>query len=167
MTKEQYFPIAINMVNLIEEYCETYKEWPKQNNKENKTNNGTTSAKLISWLYTSGYMNGDFKYSSVLDNNGVTLKTRLDQLYSVYGRLSVKNDTFKIKIVESLIEYCETYKEWPKHCNKKQKTEKEIQGHRLACWLLHSNYYDDFKYKDIIGNDGISIKDKIDYYYNK
>ena len=75
--KLQYGNPAKKYVDIIEEYCIAYKEWPKQTEKEKQVQ-GKTGEQLAFWLSgTSGYNKNEFKY-------GEELKQRLDNLKSIY-----------------------------------------------------------------------------------
>ena len=50
MKAKIYRTAVIEFVDLIEEYCITYNEWPKQNNEENKTYIGSVSYEDVSLI---------------------------------------------------------------------------------------------------------------------
>ena len=84
------------MVKKIEEYCKKYQEWPKYKKYAHAVSDGITSNQLASWLATSGYSKGKFKYTDVVDENGRLVKEILDELYTEY-KLKKKEEYDKAK----------------------------------------------------------------------
>ena len=76
---------VILMVKNIEEYCELYKECPKQRDYEHKVSDGKTSQQLYRWLNDSGYNKREFKYINVVDENGNLVIDILDKLNVIYN----------------------------------------------------------------------------------
>ena len=149
--KEKYYEIVItpeNYVELIHKYCIKYKEWPKQRDtKEIQLNSGIskTSNQLAGWLNTSGYSNGNFKYSE-------SLESMLDDLKEKYYEIVVTPEDY----VTLIKNYCIQYNEWPKRLGTK-----EVQlnsgisktSGQLAVWLNNSGYSNgNFKYDESLKN---------------
>ena len=159
---------VILMVKNIEEYCELYGEWPRQRDVEHKIGDGTTSAQLATWLNTSGYNNGKFKYVDVIDEDGVKVIDILNNLFSKYGRVSQRSDKHVILMVKNIEEYCKLYGEWPKSHNKKCKVGDEMTSRQLTNWLYTSRYNSDkFKYEDIVDENGIKVIDILNNLFSK
>ena len=76
----------LKWVERVQEYCETYNEWPNKSkeSKNNKTKDETTSKQLCDWLKNSDFRTGNFKYLDVTDENGKPIIGILDELYKKY-----------------------------------------------------------------------------------
>ena len=157
--KEKYYEIVItpeNYVELIHKYCIKYKEWPKQRDtKEIQLNSGIskTSNQLAGWLNTSGYSNGNFKYSE-------SLESMLDDLKEKYYEIVVTPEDY----VTLIKNYCIQYNEWPKRLGTK-----EVQlnsgisktSGQLAGWLNNSGYSNgNFKYSESLESMLDDLKEK-------
>lgn len=69
--------------------------------------------------------------------------------------------------VLSIENYCKTYDEWVRIIHYPV-DESEKLCSSLYIWLKSSGYFkNNFKYKDIVGSDGISLQDKLDNLYNE
>lgn len=146
-------------VDLIEEYCCTYQEWPGSTNFNDKTKDGITAAQLRTWLGNSGYMSGNFKYAHIVDENGITLQQRLDKLFSQYGN----GRGAVLRWIEALKEYLTIYQKWPAKNNDKDKTRNGITSAMIYDWLHKSGYLTiNFKYAELMDENEINLKDKLD-----
>ena len=117
---------ADEVVELIEQYCMKYGEWPKKMKKARMQEvNGKTGWQLATWLgITSGYNKGQFKYSE-------ELKVKLDELKSKYYESGFTPEQY----VDAIEVYCTTYQEWPKF-KVKNKAANGRTGNQLADWLI-------------------------------
>ena len=155
-------------VDLIEEYCEIYQEWPDFNRKNARLIGGVTGEDLYKWLYDSGYNSGNFKYFDVIDRNGINIKDRLDTLYKKYDQLRVRRNIKIEHMVNNIEEYCYIYEEWPKAFCTDKKTKQGITAAKLYGWLYNSGYsIGNFKYKDLFDKNGYNLKERLDNLYNE
>ena len=70
--------------------------------------------------------------------------------------------------VHELEEYCELYKEWPKHGDYEHKASDGTTSHELACWLYTSGYNDKkFKYQNVIYYNGTKVIDILNDLFRK
>ncbi len=163
---------VLTWVHELEEYCELYKEWPKQRDYKHKVSDGTTSHQLANWLNNSGYNDKKFKYIDVVDFNRVKVIDILNDLFSKYGRVSQKSDENILLWVSRIKEYCELYKKWPKQGDYEHRVSDGTTADQLARWLNNSNYNKNnkkFKYIDVVDENGnlvIDILDKLNVIYN-
>lgn len=74
----------LKWIQELEEYCITFKEWPKSGDKKHKTKDGTTAYQLYSWLKNSGYMQNEFKYRDIKLDDGTLLLDQIDSLHIIY-----------------------------------------------------------------------------------
>ena len=149
----------LKWIQELEEYCITFKEWPKSGDKKHKTKDGTTAYQLYSWLNNSGYIKDEFKYKDIKLDDGTFLRDKLDNLSKQYERLNMYGDI--MKWYSNLEEYCITYKEWPKQGDKIHTTKAGITAYQLHHWLTRY-IQNEFKYKDIKLDDGTFLRDKLD-----
>ena len=151
----------LKWIQELEEYCITFKEWPKSGDKKHKTKDGTTAYQLYSWLNNSGYIKDEFKYKDIKLDDGTFLRDKLDNLSKQYKRLNIYNSI--MKWYSNLKEYCITFKEWPKQSDKIHATKDGTTAYQLYSWLKNSGYMqNEFKYRDIKLDDGTLLLDQID-----
>ena len=151
----------LKWIQELEEYCITFKEWPKSGDKKHKTKDGTTAYQLYSWLNNSGYIKDEFKYKDIKLDDGTFLRDKLDNLSKQYKRLNIYNSI--MKWYSNLKEYCITFKEWPKQSDKIHATKDGTTTYQLYSWLKNSGYMqNEFKYRDIKLDDGTLLLDQID-----
>jgi len=152
-------------VKNLEEYCETYKEWPKQHVIDKVCKDGTTSDRLSHWV-------SNFDYNSnknITDENGIFVKDIVDSLYKKYAKTKRGTNQSIINYVENITEYCETYKEWPKQHVIDKICKDGTTSNQLAYWLNQTSGYThgQFKYNDIINENGVKVKEILDELYDK
>ncbi len=151
----------LKWIQELEEYCITFKEWPKSGDKKHKTKDGTTAYQLYSWLNNSGYIKDEFKYKDIKLDDGTFLRDKLDNLSKQYKRLNIYNSI--MKWYSNLKEYCITFKEWPKQSDKIHATKDGTTAYQLYSWLKNSGYMqNEFKYRDIKLDDETLLLDQID-----
>ena len=150
-------------VRRMQEYCETYHEWPnsKKESKDNKAKDGKTAKNLVNWLNLSGYNRGEFKHANE-ELDGRSLQEILDDLKEKYKE---KDSILTLQEwVRRIQEYCETYHEWPnkKKESKDNKTKDGKTAENLADWLKHYGYNrGEFKYANE-ELDGRSLQEILD-----
>ena len=153
----------IQWVNSLIEYCEKYGEWPMRKENPKSINNGITSNQLYDWLYSSGYIKNEFKYTDIKYEDGRTLLEVIDDLKKKYGRVNNRVDEIKIQWAKKLIEYCEKYEEWPEAESKEKICSDGTSSYQLYCWLNGAGYIrGNFKYADIKYEDGRTLLEVID-----
>ena len=95
--------------------------WPKFREETKCTKSGIKGYQLAWWLNTSGYNEGKFCYTDVMDENGVNLKDKLDILHEKYKNIRKFDKEYVVEMVDAIEEYCKKYNEWPKQRDKIRK----------------------------------------------
>ena len=161
---------VLKIVNNIIEYCSLYNFLPRRDCYDCKTNDGMTSDDLSKWLYNTGYYDGDFKYSDVVNEDGVFIIDILDKLHKKYKKVSQVTDEYVLLQLSRIEEYCWLYNEWPKRNNKKNKISDGTTLEQLSKWLKNSKYgTENFKYNNVVDENGVKVIDilnKLSVIYN-
>ena len=161
---------VLKIVNNIIGYCSLYNFLPRRDCYDCKTNDGMTSDDLSKWLYNTGYYDGDFKYSDVVNEDGVFIIDILDKLHKKYKKVSQVTDEYVLLQLSRIEEYCWLYNEWPKRNNKKNKISDETTSEQLSKWLKNSKYgTENFKYNNVVDENGVKVIDilnKLSVIYN-
>ena len=151
---------VLKIVNNIVEYCSLYNFLPRKGCYDYKTNDGMTSDYLSKWLYNTGYYDGNFKYSDVVNENGVFIIDILDKLHKEYKKIAQRTDEYALLQLSKIEEYCWLYKEWPKRNNKKNKISDGTTSDQLIRWLEKARYgTENFRYNNVVDENGVKIVD--------
>lgn len=165
-TKKDSVGYVLKKFREIKKYCEKYQEWPKQY-KNPTTEKEKEAKKLNNWLCNSCYYSEEFKYKSIKTENNLTLQQELDKLYLKYSANKKGTISFVLKKVEEIKLYCNKYQEWPRYIDNPT-TEKDRESNRLYAWICYSGYLKkEFKYDNILSQNGVKIRYELDSLYNK
>lgn len=144
------------MVLRVERYCLQYHEWPKYFKNPSKEQQ-VESSKLNNWLNSSLYNKGLFKFSHVLDKSGISCQIKLDKLAKEYRKTPKRGMNYVLMVVDEIEKYCIENDRFP------MAKEGDKLATRLYYWLLYNKYFDNnFKYSDVLDENGRNIKERLD-----
>lgn len=101
---------VISKVRELEEFCRTHKVWPKQLSKDKQ------EVMFYTWLDHSKYHydRDDFLYIDYKDENGVSIKDRIDKLFLEYGHTNQMTELYKDRRIEEIQKYALKHNDFPK-----------------------------------------------------
>lgn len=156
----------LSIIDEIEKYCLKYMEWPElKTSSQNKWENESNF--LYNWLLYSGYPH-NFKFRNLKDQNGINVKEKLDKLFLWVNDEARKKGVLHAKEKVLLIEeYCKTNNEWVRSIREPHNDSERLCD-SLSKWLRYYGYFDNnFRFKNIIGDDDITLQNKLDLLYKE
>ena len=168
---------AVKMVNNIKEYCDTFGEWPRQNDNIHKTKDGTTSDQLSKWCYRVNFYQKDkpFKHIDLVDEKGIPVLDTLNNLYAILynpnsktiSKLDEYNKNYNLKYASKSKElYLELYYIIIKLMNYYYK--EDLENYNRYLELLKRTILDNqlnININDIINTFHLNPNEMLEYYY--